>query len=60
MMLENMSNGAIDLRISLPALLVMKSARVADACQHQAMANPVRDLVIASQPSDRSDRSRDE
>ena len=47
----------VDLGISPAALLVVESARVADAGQHQPMANASDIFAIARQPGDGPDRS---
>src|SRR5436853_7329325 len=55
-----MSHRAIDISIAPAALLVMKSARIADARQNQTMLDPSRRLAILREPRDRADSCRQE
>ena len=51
---------AVDLGVAPSRPLVMELARVADAHNHQPVPDPLHLVLVAGEPGDRADRSRDE
>src|SRR5438309_3912733 len=57
---ENVRDGAVDLGVATAALLVMKTARVADAGQHESVLDAGELTLVAREPTDRTNRSWNE
>ncbi len=59
-MLEDMRDRTVDLGVAPAALLVGRTAAVADAGQYQPMLYSRRVLLVAGEPCDGADRARRE
>src|SRR5690349_7212472 len=57
---EDMSDNAVDGGIPPPALLIGYAAGIAEAREDQAVRNMPDFILVAREPSERSDRARDE
>ena len=60
LVLQNMSGCAIDFGVPSAAFLVMKSAGISDAGQHQTVPNASGGFLVLRKPRDRADRAGNE